>query len=86
MWGPNWLRPESDLGGFNSRMGGGSPALALRFDTTRNDPAELLTESAASRLAALRQHVADVHVLIPVFEDVRQARTAKLEAERALNS
>jgi hypothetical protein len=48
------------------------------------DPIELLPPAAQERLRKLRQRSADAHALIPAFEDVHEASTARVAAEHAL--
>jgi hypothetical protein len=48
------------------------------------DPLEILPEGAAAKLRALRQRSADQHLLIPPFEQVRQASMDKITAQNEL--
>ena len=48
------------------------------------DVIELLPPGAADKLRALRQRSADLHSIIPAFEDIREANTARVEADGAL--
>jgi hypothetical protein len=48
------------------------------------DVIALLPERAADRLRALRQRFHDTNKLIPRFEELREANTAKVEAEQRL--
>jgi hypothetical protein len=55
------------------------PQLQPHFDVL-----ELLPPAAQERLRKLRQRAADAHRLIPAFEDVHEAGTARVSAETAL--
>jgi hypothetical protein len=48
------------------------------------DVIEALPPAAGERLRALRQRSADTHSIIPEFETIREASTARVEAENAL--
>ncbi len=48
------------------------------------DVVELLPERAQDRLRKLRLRKDDAHAVIPMFEDIREANAAKVDAERAL--
>jgi hypothetical protein len=48
------------------------------------DVIKLLPPGAADRLRALRQRFLDTNKLIPRFEEIREANTAKIEAEQRL--
>ena len=48
------------------------------------DVIEALPPAAADKLRALRQRSVDAHVIIPTFEDVRQASLDRIEAENRL--
>jgi hypothetical protein len=40
--------------------------------------------AAADRLRALRQHVADLHKVIPAFDDLQQMNMERIQAEQRL--
>lgn len=48
------------------------------------DPAAYLPAAAADRFRALKQHVDDLHKLMPEFSERHDAHTAKLQAEQTL--
>lgn len=48
------------------------------------DVIELLPPGAADKLRALRQRSDDLHAIIPAFEDIREANTARVDADHAL--
>jgi hypothetical protein len=48
------------------------------------DPIELLPAGAADKLRALRQRSADAHAVVPNFETISEANTARLEAAARL--
>ena len=48
------------------------------------DVIELLPPAAADKLRALRQRSNDAHAVVPQFEQIREASTARVEAEQAL--
>ena len=48
------------------------------------DLIEILPERAAERLRQLRLRSSEAHKVLPLFEDMREANTARFDAERAL--
>ena len=48
------------------------------------DPVDLLPERAADKLRALRQRAADLHMLVPQFEQVDQINTERIKCDREL--
>jgi hypothetical protein len=74
------------MAGLEPGPAGGQPPLALAF--VPNAPAyevldRLPNGTPQDRLRQLRQHSADLHALIPRFETIREASTAKQEAASA---
>lgn len=56
-----------------------APALA-----PQNDPTDWLPPEAADKLRKLRQHVADLRAVVPIFEERHEASNANIAAEQHL--
>jgi hypothetical protein len=52
-------------------------SVGMHLQPLQHDPLELLPPAAAERLRLLRQRAADAHAVVPAFEDIREASTAR---------
>ena len=61
-----------------------NPAPVVIHTDTMADVIGFLPKGAADRLRMLRQQVADLHLVVPLFEERQTANTARYEAEKRL--